>query len=124
MFFYNNIHQNLYILVLILCFIFNILLPIYKHVFFNPKQLPKILYLSIILESLKNTVVTCLQYSRKSSWLWYFSCCHCWLFFFNTIETHHGCGTLATILVGVYVNMLVLLSLLKNLITHRFLLPS
>ena len=36
--------------------IFNIFLPIYKHVFFNPKQPPRILYLSMILESLKNTL--------------------------------------------------------------------
>ena len=42
---------------LIVCFIFNIRLPIYKHVFFNPKQSPRILYLSIILESLKNTLI-------------------------------------------------------------------
>ena len=56
MFFSHNIHQDLHISVLILCFIFNIRLPIYKHVFFNPKQSPRILYLSIILESLKNTL--------------------------------------------------------------------
>ena len=56
-FFYHNIRQNLQISVLIICFIFNIHLPIYKHVFFNPKKLPRILYLSIILESLKNTLV-------------------------------------------------------------------
>ena len=54
---YHNICQNLHISVLILCFIFNIHLPIYKHVFSNPKQLTRILYLSIILESLKNTLV-------------------------------------------------------------------
>ena len=55
MFFYHNIWQNLHILVLILCFIFNNRLPIYRHAFFNPKQSPRLLYLSIILESLKNT---------------------------------------------------------------------
>ena len=55
--FYHNIRQNLHIWVLILCFIFDIRLPIYKHVFFNPKQSPIILYLSIILESLKKDIV-------------------------------------------------------------------
>ena len=60
MFFYHNIRQNLYISMLILCFIFIIRLPIYKHVFFNPKQSPRILYLSIILEPLNNTLVLAL----------------------------------------------------------------
>ena len=57
MFFNHNIRQNLHISVLILCFIFNIHLPIYTHVGFNPKRSPRILYLSIILESLKKTLV-------------------------------------------------------------------
>ena len=57
MFFLSYIRQNLHISVLILCFIFNIRIPIYKHVFFNPKQSLRILYLSIILESLKNTLL-------------------------------------------------------------------
>ena len=57
MFFYHTICQNLHISVLILGFIFNIYLPIYKHVLFSPKQSPRILYLIIILESLKKTLV-------------------------------------------------------------------
>ena len=55
--FYHTIGQILQISVLNLGFIFNIHLPIYKHVLFNPKQSPRILYLSIILESLKKTLV-------------------------------------------------------------------
>ena len=57
MFFYHNIRQNLHISVLIVCFISNICLPINKHVFSNLKQSPRILYLSIILECLKSTLV-------------------------------------------------------------------
>ena len=66
MVFYHNIRQTLYISLLILCFIFNICLPIYKHVYFNPKQSPRILYLSIILESLKNTLPATLFDSNAS----------------------------------------------------------
>lgn len=66
MFFYHNIRQNLHISVLILCFVFNIRLPIYKHVFFSPKPSLKILYLSIILESLKNILALSLM---RPSWL-------------------------------------------------------
>ena len=67
-YYYYNIRQNLHISVLILCSIFNILLPNYKHVFFNIKQSPRILFLSIILESLKNTLAKtyppfCAQFS-------------------------------------------------------------
>ena len=38
-FFNHNIRQILHISVLILCFIFNIRLPIYKHVFFQSKTI-------------------------------------------------------------------------------------
>ena len=67
MFFNRNICQNLHISVLILGFIFNILLPIYKHVCLNKKQSPRILYLSIILESLKNTLLLTLDSSKVVS---------------------------------------------------------
>ena len=57
MFFYHTIGQILHISVLILGLIFNIHLPIYKHVLFSPKWSPRILYLIIILESLKKNLV-------------------------------------------------------------------